>query len=339
MKLVILCAALSVLLPRLEAQTLDASGMTLGQTLTLDVAGANPGSFLFYAFTLTGVGGGTCIAGTPVCLDILEPVAVIDTLVADGAGASSWSTVMPAMAPPVTFWFQVVGADFTGGLLTVTKSNVVARTIQPLSALGDGFDGPGLDPSWATHNPSLMQLNVAGGQLVFEPTLGGGQDFWFLDGEGPALFKRIRGDFTAETSLLVEDPANPGQAPPLSYRLGGLIARDPGGVSGNRNSVHVALGSGTPAVPIAAEDKTTMQSMSAFSLHPVATSDGHLRLRRAGAVFTMWHRPVGAATWTLLATHVRSDLPAELDVGPMAYSSALTPAIRVLFDSVHFSAP
>lgn len=321
------------------AQTLVASDMTLGQTLTLDVSGAVPASFVFYAFTLTGGGPGSCIAGTPVCLDILEPVALIDALVADGAGASSWSTVMPPAAPPITFWFQAVGADFTGGVLTVVKTNAVARTIQPVSALSDGFDGATLDPSWTQHNPALMQLTVAGGQLVFEPLSGGGQDFWYLDGEGPALFKRLRGDFTVTAVVSVEDPGSPGQAPPLAYRLGGLIARDPAGAPGDRNSVHVALGSGTAAVPVAAEDKTTDMSASIFQLHPIATLDGELRLDRSGATFAMFHRPIGATTWTLLATHVRPDLPDELDVGPMAYSSSNPPAIRVRFDSVDFTAP
>lgn len=339
MKPVLVLALFTLFLPSAFGQSLDVSEMTLGQTLRLDVSGMTPGATVIHAFTLTGVGSGTCIPGTAVCLDILEPVAIIDTLIADAVGEASWTAIMPMMAPAITFHFQALGVDFTGGVLSVVKTNSESRTIRPVSALSDDFAGVAVDSEWRLHNAALMQVGVSGGQLVIEPLQGGGADFWFRDGEGPALLKRLRGDFTVTASLHAEDPASPGMAPPLSYRLGGLIARDPAGVPGARNSVHVALGSGTSGIPLAAEDKSTLQSTSRFSLHPIATPDGELRLRRSGATFTMWHRPFGVVPWTLLATHVRPDLPDELEVGPMAYSSSHPPRIRVRFDSVDFTAP
>ena len=67
-------------------------------------------------------------------------------------------------------------------------------------------------------------------------------------------------------------------------------------------------------------------------LHPGAAMDSELRIVRQGATFTLFARPVGAPQWQLLRSHVRPDLPATLEVGPMTYSLNAPAGIRARFE-------
>jgi len=196
----------------------------------------------------------------------------------------------------------------------------------------DTFDGGTLDPSWSLRNPGFMQFSVSSGELHMQPTQAGPDVSWFEDEEGPQIYRNVTGDFMATLSLRAENPGAPGQPPATSFRLGGLLARDPVNPAGNRNSVHVALGSGSDSVPVAAEDKNTVGSNSNFVFHPITQTAGEVRITRTGSVFSLEYRAPGAINFQVLRTHTRSDLPATLSVGPMVYANAATPGIIAHFD-------
>jgi hypothetical protein len=205
----------------------------------------------------------------------------------------------------------------------------------PPSVFLDPFDGTQLDPSWSVLNPGLGSVQVAGGELRITPTQSGLGSIWFEDAEGVLVRRSVAGNFTATTRVHARSLANPAQPPAVPYKLGGLLARDPGSSSGARDSVHVALGSGVltepPFAPVCAEEKTTLASSSAFTLHPISSPDGELRLQRRGTSFELSYRPIGGP-WVVLATHVRADLPATLDVGLMAYSASSPADLVVSFE-------
>ncbi len=198
------------------------------------------------------------------------------------------------------------------------------------------FDGTTLGPGWSVLNPALSTLSVSGGALHVTPNQGGLGTIWFQDAEGALVYRTVTGDFTAIVRAHARDSGNDTQPPPAPYRLGGLLARDPNSGAGARNSVHVALGSGVtdgpPFAPVCAEDKTTVDSVSDFVLHPIASADGDLRLRRRGASFELAYRAIGSTQWSVLRTHARPDLPATLQVGLMAYSAPTPPALELRFD-------
>lgn len=194
------------------------------------------------------------------------------------------------------------------------------------------FDGDALAPGWSVLNPTLATLSVAGGALHVSPNQGGLGTIWFEDAEGALVYRTVTGDFTALVRAHARAAGSGSEPPPVSYRLGGLLARAPGSSSGARDSVHVALGAGVPANPVCAEDKTTDDSVSDFLLHPIASPDGDLRLRRRGASFELAYRALGAPTWSVLRTHVRPDMPATLEIGLMAYSAPSPPALELHFD-------
>ena len=200
----------------------------------------------------------------------------------------------------------------------------------------DPFDGAVLAPGWSVLNPTLATIAVSGGALHVTPNQGGLGVIWFQDAEGALAYRTVTGDFTATVRAHARAAGSATQPPPAPYRLGGLLARDPASSPGARNSVHVALGSGVtdapPFAPVCAEDKTTVDSASDFVLHPIASADGDLRIRRRGASFELAYRAIGSASWSVLRTHTRPDLPATLEVGLMAYSAPAPPDLELHFD-------
>ncbi len=212
-------------------------------------------------------------------------------------------------------------------------------TPNPCAGFADTFGGGSLDPSWTVYNPSLVQIAVGSGALSLTPTMTGGGNIWFNDGEGPLVYKTITGDFTVTTVAHAEDPSNPGNPPPTQFRLGGLLVRDPGGTPGARNSAHVALGAGDVAHPITVEDKTTVASASNYLFYSIASADIELRITRSGATISLYYRGIGAGTWTLARAHAHPEMPATVQVGMMVYALDPPPGIRVSFDEITCTSP
>lgn len=202
----------------------------------------------------------------------------------------------------------------------------------------DTFEGSSLALDWSVLHGELGTVGVAGGQCVLTPTVAGPSATWFNDDEGLFVYRTVSGDFTVHARVHASDLAG-GAPPPTDYRLGGLLVRQPGTASGNRNSAHVAVGAGTGATPVAAEDKTTVGSVSDFVLHPISaspTADGELRMRRRGNVISLFYRPIGSGAWQLLRAHDHPEFPDTLQVGMMAYSNGVPALIRVAFDEIVF---
>ena len=225
-------------------------------------------------------------------------------------------------------------------MVFVTLTSLSSAVQQPLPSAPprfvDSFAGNALDPSWSVLNPSLATISVSGGALHIAPNQGGLGTIWFQDAEGALVYRTVTGDFTATARVHARRTSNGTLAPDVSYRLGGILARRPGSSPGARDSVHVALGAGVldapPFAALCAEDKTTDDSVSDFLLHPIASADGELRLRRRGASFQCAYRAQPNAPWSVLRTHTRADLPPTLQLGLMAYSASSPPDLVVHFE-------
>jgi hypothetical protein len=224
-----------------------------------------------------------------------------------------------------------------GALTQPTSTTTIASTTTTSTVpLGDTFDGVALDPSWSVLNPSLVTIDVSGGQLHLEATMSGAGTTWYNDSEGPLVYKAVTGDFDVRTVISTEDPGSPGDPPPTQYRLAGLLARDPASAPGALDWVHVALGSGATAQGTSYEYKSTTTSVSTWATTPTPSPDGELRLVRTGAIFDYYWRPDALASWLLIASFNRPDMPATLQVGMMIYATEAPPAIRASFDEIAF---
>ncbi|MBK6939443.1 MAG: hypothetical protein IPH13_04425 [Planctomycetes bacterium] len=311
-----------------SAQTLSQSAFVVGQPVTMAITGAQPGDPIALFVGFSGLGAGPCVQPYNACFALNLPWTVLFVLPADAQGSVALNGVLPSALPLVPVYTQAAVVHGS----TLTPTNAIATTIEPISALSDDFAAGVLDAAWTIHNGPLMQWSLSGGALELEPALTGPASIWFDDHEGPALLRSITGDFDVRSTVRVFDPAAPNQPPAPFYRLAGLVARSPQNAPGALDWVHVAIGGGDGSVPFAFEDKTTDDSVSDFLLHPGAAMDSELRIVRQGATFTLFARPVGAPQWQLLRSHVRPDLPATLEVGPMTYSLNAPAGIRARFE-------
>jgi hypothetical protein len=216
---------------------------------------------------------------------------------------------------------------------TTTVTTVTTTTSTTLPSQNDDFEAGSLDPSWTVLNPAIATVSVSGGQLHLQVNTASN---WFNSTESVLVYKLVTGDFDVHTTVHATKTSNLAEEPDPQFRLGGLLARDPASSPAMSNFVHVALGAGSFAVPVASEDKTTVDSSSSYTFHPIAQTEGELRLTRSGNDFSMYYRAIGAMTWQLLGTHTRADLPATLQVGLMAYDNNGSPDLTASFDEIVF---
>jgi len=298
--------------------------------------------------------GGACGGGIADLADVVGCVACVADVASECVGtlAVPWAEAYPAACNPPLGPTPTAtpGAPTPTATMTPTATPTATSTAlvptptptataDPCAGFADTFPGGSLDPSWSVYNPGHVTISVGGGALSLTPTMTGGANIWFNDGEGPLVYKTITGDFTVTTVAHAEDPSNPGNPPPTQFRLGGLLVRDPGGTPGDRNSAHVALGAGDFANPIAVEDKTTVASSSDYLFYPIASADIELRITRSGSTIGLYYRAIGAGTWTLARSHAHPEMPATVQVGMMAYSLNAPVGIRVSFDEIACSSP
>ena len=200
----------------------------------------------------------------------------------------------------------------------------------PHNRVDDDFEAGNLD-AWTVYNPQDATYSVAGGQLLIQPDP---NTAWYANNEAIHIYQLVQGDFAVtsriEATNLAGGPALP------SWRLGGLLVRDPTG--GPVDAYHGALGTvGAWMSPnIVVEYKSTISGGSVLGFVPHPAGSGELRICRAeGSVRTVF-RGDGETDWTLVDERPRADLPNEVAVGPMAYAFNPVADFQAAFDHVDF---
>lgn len=226
---------------------------------------------------------------------------------------SSSMTTMPD--PSTSDGSDTTPADTSGG----------ETGIDP-TALDDDFDDPAL-PGWTTFRPEAASATVEGGVLHLDPAV---NTVWLDGSTSILLWKEVEGDFMVTAAVRSHQAGNVDVPPPSGFRFGGLMARDGGG--GPENYVFIVLGTDTdPSV----ETKSTVDSGSTYQGPSWPTARGEVRVCRIGSRFELYVRETDGA-WQLSNGFDRPDLPAALQVGPIAYNNAPTAELRVSFDFVDF---
>jgi len=216
-------------------------------------------------------------------------------------------------------------ADPTTDSDTVDSSTTDGPDPFDPEALDDEFDD-GLD-GWSVHNEDLATIAIENGKLVLEPTA---WTVWLHESTATLVHKPVAGDFKVTAHVMARGLASPDAPPPAGYRFGGLMARAVGGDA--ENYVFIVLGTDDdPSV----ETKTTVDSVSTWQGPPWPGAEGEVRICRVGDRFELWVREAGGG-WQLSNAFDRPDLPAEVEVGPIAYNNDATPDLRVSFEFVDF---
>lgn len=239
--------------------------------------------------------------------DVLVPPPPVDGPQADVAVAPPDMSLAEALPPP---------AD--------------AAPVDTLTGLSDDFCSNELDASWNVLNASKFDLTVRDGALHLVPNQ---SLLWFNNSTGAFVWKPVTGDFKVTSTVRPRKRSDFGQPATDKIHLGGLMARSP--ADGRENYVFIVVGVDVNDHSI--ETKTTVDGSSTY-MGPVWTPwDAELRLCRLGSTFRLYRRPPGTSVWTIANTYVRTDLPATLQVGPLAYAAAEKPDLDAAFDEVHFA--
>ena len=202
--------------------------------------------------------------------------------------------------------------------------------------MSDEFNGSSLDGSWSIVNGNNFSHSVSGGALHITPTTN--TLWWMGDASGALVYKLVTGNFKATIAVRARRASDPTQpVGPTDYQFGGIIARAPGGAS--QNYVFGVIGDRGPTLQV--ETKTTTNDTSLVTAEDWPSGDAQLRLCRVGSTFHVLSRPIGGGSWAIAAPfgppYARPDLPATLQVGPIAYAWTNTPDLRASFDYAHFA--
>jgi hypothetical protein len=173
-------------------------------------------------------------------------------------------------------------------------------------------------------------LEIRDGQLRFEPRH---ETLWFTSRSGALLYKDVPGNFMVTAQVTARSLADPHAPPAPQFRLGGLMARDGDSTTGE-NYVFIAIGADGDNLSV--ETKSTRDSQSEYTGPAWPDASGELRICRVDAQFVLLIRQPGEA-WHIQATFDRPDLPATLQVGPMAYAHNRLADLRVTYPAVDFA--
>jgi hypothetical protein len=209
---------------------------------------------------------------------------------------------------------------------------------QNLARYSDEFNGNELGAEWQLFNPKMADIKLEGGQLKITPLM---RIAWFNGRVGPALFKRVRGDFSLTTRIKVRRASDELIPTAPFYQLAGLIARNPD----SDNTVEedwVLTVVGDQGGYWTNETKDTRKNLSRYHgrntgrLH----SDADIRLCRVGQRFGMYIREIGEQNWILESLFDRTShpMPEELQVGPVAYANTNDFDVVGIFEWIRFEA-
>ncbi|MCB9519451.1 MAG: hypothetical protein H6700_03465 [Myxococcales bacterium] len=264
-------------------------------------------------------------------LDLLSAALVV-AIAACGTGAAPPVAAAgggPSPAPPA-------GSVDPAAPVVAEAADRSARPADAaqVTAFGDGFDGESLDGRWEIVNGELADIAVGQGELTIRPLR---YSVWFHAEAGPGVVTPVTGDFAMTTRVRARSTRTPDRPVASNFQFGGLIARDPASRSASSSENYVFTVVGYRGDYLSAETKSTDDDLSTVDGPPWSSGDAELRLCRVGDDFHLLIREIGATRWTDAITYRRSDLPATLDVGPIAYTYTDDVDLTARFDFVELS--
>ena len=101
-----------------------------GRTAQFSAIGAQPGEIVHFLFSFTGVGAGPCFQRLGgLCIDLLPPFGILNSVQADQNGASTFRVFVPHGLPQSTVHLQAVVQSGPGGRDS-QKSETVTQSVE-----------------------------------------------------------------------------------------------------------------------------------------------------------------------------------------------------------------
>ena len=176
---------------------------------------------------------------------------------------------------------------------------------------------------WNADKLEARDINVSRpGRMTMVPRTGG----WFNDYIGELTFKPVSGDFVVTTEVIPRNRA--GNAPPSGeYSLAGIMIRTPtthttgasGWPLGQQNYVFLSMGAANNPGTYQFEVKNTVNSSSVLAISNAPSAQTELQIARLGGAVITLRRDSGGQ-WLVHRRYARSDFPAALQVGLVAYT-------------------
>ena len=229
------------------------------------------------------------------------------------------------------------GQGGAGGIGTSSAATTgsSATTGGGSKGVSDEFEGASLDSSWSIVNGSNFSYAVSGGALQITPTTN--TLWWKADASGALVYKLVTGNFKITTAVKARRASNPSlPVGPTDFQFGGIMARAPG--SSGESYVFAVVGDRGATLQV--ETKSTVNDESQVQAEDWPSGDAQLRLCRVGSVFHVLSRPYSGGSWAIASPfgppYERPDLPATLQVGPIAYTWTDSPDLRAAFEYARF---
>jgi len=222
-------------------------------------------------------------------------------------------------------------------IVLLASSSVACR--EPLApaevtSFDDDFTGKELSPDWAVLNGASFDRRLDGGRLFMKPTK---NTVWYKADQGSGLVKLVKGNFKVSSTVRAHKASDPDKPVDVGYQFGGLIARDPASDAADAKESYVFNVVGYRGDYLSVETKTTERDHSEVQGPAWPSADAELRICRLDGTFRVYKRPIGDKSWELGFTYERSDLPATLQVGPIAYAFTDKFDLDARFDEVKFA--
>ncbi len=227
----------------------------------------------------------------------------------------------------------------TGRAFTVFAFVLISACSEPLApaevaGLDDDFSAKQLAADWTVLNGESFESRLEDGRLHMRPTK---NTVWYKADQGPGLIKLVSGNFKVTSIVRARKASAPGEYVSNGFQFAGLIARDPASAQPNAKENYVFNVVGYRGDYLCVETKTTKRDYSDVEGPAWPTADAELRICRKDDVFRLYKRPIGEKVWELGQSYQRSDLPATLQVGPIAYAYTDEFDLDGSFEEVRFA--
>ncbi len=112
-----------------DSIVLSSTDLIRGFPATMTLDSAQPSELVYFVWSAAGTGSGPCFSALGgLCLDLLAPLNLAGTRLADATGTATFTKTVPNSAPTIPIHLQAVVQRGVGGADSL-KSNVVSKTI------------------------------------------------------------------------------------------------------------------------------------------------------------------------------------------------------------------
>ncbi len=201
-----------------------------------------------------------------------------------------------------------------------------------LASLSDEFDAPSSMTNWSRVHESeqwfsdqVEQWDIDTSEpsrMVLMPYT----VVWFNDWRGPLIYKQVTGDFVVTTDVRATG-RDGSSVPQTQFSLAGLMIRAPRNITpatwttGGENYIFLSMGHGNNGgTGFQFEVKNTINSNSTLILSNNVADNALLQIARLGDYVIVLRKESGQP-WAIHNRYNRSDMPATLQVGAVAYTN------------------